>query len=1575
MSYIDNVFENNIRIVVNDIYTNLQGDQKDILQKYLVDIIDFVATKFNFSKNNKYVFYNQLTQNDNEDIKSFLNMLLPFVDDTRKNKREIKNLNDIYIAKQEENSNYEFSNLQYGRCKRLGNGDMEEINFNMDHLAQNYYLLKDTIQIVSNKLHVNWINIRPYSLDTVKEKDIYILTKKSFENNNISYYDPVIDDNIQRDYRGLYTGDIYNTIRNYLYEEIVPIKWLIFDVNVNNNLYQIINILPQFFNIEFDIKKDWNQLNDNGRRSFTNRWESILNAISTNRNLGNYDSFIVKYLIKVMTVFFDKKFGRSDFIIDLGYKPINIKLELDDEIIREDTNDEQIMHSSLTITAEMGYNFIISNLRSYSNTWYGKQKDTVLYEDIDNNIRLTLKNIYNYAKSLSSYREGEDLKSYPKHWRGLTSRDKDIILSRLNFSTDENVMVWFNIGRYIKYTYTNSSNIEQINNNIHKLIKDRITDIIFDVLITQGILTEFAPLKELTDKKFIPKNTKLQGKYTRDTLKRLVFDKDMQRWENSYYFITNTKFSEIINNVDGIEKSYLQSIIDGDDMYWMGFYAFSWVSQIALFHRYLNCRVIYITGATGVGKSAAVPRLMLYGLKMLDYKSKGKIINSQPRQSPTESNPTGMSKAMGVPMMEYDNNLKINLPTDNFYLQYKHKKSEHTGISTGLTLKVVTDGTMYQMIKDNPICKSGYKDPDTGIISYRKDNIYDIFMIDEAHEHNKYMDMILTLLRYSCYYNNDIRLVIVSATMEDDEPIYRRYYRDINDNRLYPLNHMLIQHNFDRINIDRRVHISPPGETTRYKIDDYYRPGEDADDIVVEIINKTTVGEILLFRPGLKEIGASVDNLLQKLPNNVIILPFHSKLTNDKRNFIENLTPDSIRNYTLPRDIRFDVEIDLSDVKRVPPGTYTRAVIIATTIAEASITINSLVYVVDTGTQKVEVYDYDSKTSVLVTKNISDASRKQRRGRVGRKAPGEVYYTYEKGLTEQIKKQFDISISDISSLIFDLLRLDKGEDIFIKDVDITNAEDLKYGLDKIILDQYYYKGSYVPYIGDIKSYDYENSKEPPAYYQTGYSSDILYDSTGKFYIVHPEELQISRDILGNIIKLISDNGIKFDKREILSNKMLSFFDSLAEKRLAKKDDKDYIKTDYGSAINQLISHFTDIDPNLIISYLYSRKYGVDEDILKLISMYKTIDGNIKNIAYVNTNYDRYNELKSIYSNQYGDSIGLINMADDIINNVQHMNITTDNAKTKDIFEQIKIKYLEGRYQDIEKDYIKKLKKADHSSKLIHTYKITKEEIESIFGSTLRVRLSDELYEKHADIINSWAKGNYMNSRAVYNFLNIYIDLVNNFIDFNEENEDIMTLIDNMSTSAYTNNDKNKLIIASLLHGFGHRVSKRIGGSRFYIMASKPSPKKTYVLRDMDTLIEKLYINKYVIYGSYNPIKDTINIIDNVTPHMIQRCIPNIFHIDEMNSEEYTERYQQRLIKDELPGISIKDVNLLKEYLLSVQELKQDMIDNYTNDIYEKKHIQLGGYYKSNTIYEKRRYYTNRFVHKVINDYIRRYNKI
>ena len=88
---------------------------------------------------------------------------------------------------------------------------------------------------------------------------------------------------------------------------------------------------------------------------------------------------------------------------------------------------------------------------------------------------------------------------------------------------------------------------------------------------------------------------------------------------NAYYYITNDKYKNLSNN------NYLK-LIELNKYTWINFYAVNWISQINFFHRYIHNRIMYITGATGIGKTTQIPKLLLYASKAIDYNHNTKLI-------------------------------------------------------------------------------------------------------------------------------------------------------------------------------------------------------------------------------------------------------------------------------------------------------------------------------------------------------------------------------------------------------------------------------------------------------------------------------------------------------------------------------------------------------------------------------------------------------------------------------------------------------------------------------------------------------------------------------------------------------------------------------------------------------------------------------------------------------------------------------------------------------------------------------------------------------------------------------------
>ena len=361
----------------------------------------------------------------------------------------------------------------------------------------------------------------------------------------------------------------------------------------------------------------------------------------------------------------------------------------------------------------------------------------------------------------------------------------------------------------------------------------------------------------------------------------IIDDKSMSNfkslYKSNYYYVNNTKYENLLwleHNKNyfkekKITKDYFDVLHTDNNIKWYTTHTFHWTTQLDFYNKFINKRVILVTGGTGQGKSTFFPMLIYYGLKAFDYNLFGKLVITQPRITPVVENALFISKQLYVPLEDYNElysnyNNNVNTDTINGHVQYSHSMKEHINLKDNYYMKLVTDGKLlYQSLIRNILLKKIILNKKNNIFKYLDENEIDIIGIDESHEHNANMDIILSIIKYSMLYNTSLRLFIISATLDDDEPIYRRFYKNIIDNLKYPLLHPdYININYLRSYIDRRFHISPPGKETRFEIIENYEDTEPNNfeeariigiSKVLNILSNTTNGEILFFTYTSKE--------------------------------------------------------------------------------------------------------------------------------------------------------------------------------------------------------------------------------------------------------------------------------------------------------------------------------------------------------------------------------------------------------------------------------------------------------------------------------------------------------------------------------------------------------------------------------------------------------------------------------------------------------------------------------------------------------------------------------------------------
>ncbi|KAJ2402566.1 helicase [Coemansia sp. RSA 2559] len=249
---------------------------------------------------------------------------------------------------------------------------------------------------------------------------------------------------------------------------------------------------------------------------------------------------------------------------------------------------------------------------------------------------------------------------------------------------------------------------------------------------------------------------------------------------------------------------------------------------------------------------------------------------------------------------------------------------------------------------------------------------------DEVHERSVDSDLLLVLLNACVRRNSALRVVLMSATARSD--VFAAYFGAATPvvsipGRTFPVADVYLEDflaGAASVEAWERRH----GRASGAGVVDYAM----AARIVEHIHASAPVDQsVLVFMPGVGEIQATIDALAQKqLKSDLHVLPLHS-----------GLAPAQQRK-----------------VFAAPP-TGKRKVVISTNIAETSITIDDIGFVVDAGRARTLVHDHHTRIARLVTKFCSQASAMQRRGRAGRVRAGTCYRLYTRNMERQLMPAHD----------------------------------------------------------------------------------------------------------------------------------------------------------------------------------------------------------------------------------------------------------------------------------------------------------------------------------------------------------------------------------------------------------------------------------------------------------------------------------------------------------------------------------------------------------------------------------------
>ncbi|PCJ41954.1 MAG: ATP-dependent RNA helicase HrpA, partial [Moraxellaceae bacterium] len=281
---------------------------------------------------------------------------------------------------------------------------------------------------------------------------------------------------------------------------------------------------------------------------------------------------------------------------------------------------------------------------------------------------------------------------------------------------------------------------------------------------------------------------------------------------------------------------------------------------------------------------------------------------------------------------------------------------------------------------------------------------YDTIIIDEAHERSLNIDFLLGYLKTLLRRRKDLKLIITSATIDHER--FSSHFENapiiVVSGRTYPVT----------------VFYQPMEEVGSDAVLDSDAVERGVLDAIQGILDveqgansHLDAQDILVFLPGEREIRNVADLLRRHLRDQLEVLPLYSRLSNAEQN-------------------------------RVFAKHANRRVVLATNVAETSITVPNIGFVVDPGTARVSRYSYRTKVHRLPVEAISQASANQRMGRCGRIAPGICIRLYdeESFLSRDAFTDPEILRSNLASVILQMKSLRLGE---VGDFPFINPPDEK----------------------------------------------------------------------------------------------------------------------------------------------------------------------------------------------------------------------------------------------------------------------------------------------------------------------------------------------------------------------------------------------------------------------------------------------------------------------------------------------------------------------------------------------------
>lgn len=277
---------------------------------------------------------------------------------------------------------------------------------------------------------------------------------------------------------------------------------------------------------------------------------------------------------------------------------------------------------------------------------------------------------------------------------------------------------------------------------------------------------------------------------------------------------------------------------------------------------------------------------------------------------------------------------------------YVYKGSDRKYIQDSNRLVYATDGTIVAKLMKDPLLKD-----------------INAIIVDEVHERKVQIDFLIYLLKQTCILRPDFKLILMSATV--NEHIFREYFKefkyshiDVGGKRNYEIESIFLKEPLDKSYTDYALNL--------------------IKNILLE--NPDDDGDIMLFVTSINETYEICRKInTDKIYNDLFCIEVYSGIDNNVQELLQ------------------DKKLLIDKTNK------SRKLVISTNVAESSLTISNIKYVIDSGLELFSYYDWDTQSRVLKKQLITKSQVKQRMGRTGRTGTGICYHLYTKSMYDSME--------------------------------------------------------------------------------------------------------------------------------------------------------------------------------------------------------------------------------------------------------------------------------------------------------------------------------------------------------------------------------------------------------------------------------------------------------------------------------------------------------------------------------------------------------------------------------------------